>query len=259
MVNVTAIIPVLLGSTRIPDKNLILVNGKVLCSYSIESCLQSGAFSNVYLNSENRIFNHIAKKTGIKFHLRPPDFGGQTCTQVTKSRSCNGNRCVTNEHYLYEFMTTETCCDYVCQINSTSPLLKPETIKQFVDTMINNEYDSLFATNEVRAESFYNKKPISFSKKFKQPSDELKPIQVVCWAIAGWRRQSFINAYLRDDINEDGPVFVGKQGIFPIDEREALDIDEWSTLEVVEQFLKNRSSYEHHEWSYIDGRTIIEN
>ena len=112
----------------------------------------------------------------------------------------------------------------VCQVNATSPLLKAETIKGFVDTMIEGGYDSFFATEEVRAESFYKGDPFTFSTKFKRPSNELEPIQVVCWAIAGWRREAFIAAYERDDVNEDGPVFAGKQGVFPIDEREALDL-----------------------------------
>ena len=51
-------------------------------------------------------------------------------------------------------------------------------------------------------------------------------------------------------------MFVGKTGVFPIDEREALDIDEWSTLDVVESFLISRRTGQVREWEYIDGRTV---
>ena len=104
MVNVIAMIPVLLGSTRIPDKNIILLNGRVLCSYTIEACRKSGAFSDIYLNSENEKFSDIAKSQKVKFYQRNPENGGTRCRQKTKSRDCKGNRCVINEHYLYDFM-----------------------------------------------------------------------------------------------------------------------------------------------------------
>ena len=153
-------------------------------------------------------------------------------------------------------MTTGTKSSYVCQVNSTSPLLKPETIKAFVKTLVEGKYDSLFATHEIRAEAFYQGDPISFSRKYKRPSNEIDPISSICWAIAGWRREAFIEAYDLDDITEEGPAFVGKLGLFPIDEIEALDIDEWSTLDVVEQFLIKRRTSSAREWHYIDGRTI---
>jgi CMP-N-acetylneuraminic acid synthetase len=255
MATVAAMIPVLLGSTRVPDKNILLVDGRVLCSYSIEASKESRAFSEVYLNSEDGVFEDIAKQEGVKFHRRPPEFGGRQCQQKTKSRDCAGNRCVTNEHYLYHFMTTGTDADYVCQVNATSPLLKPETIQAFVDTMVSGEYDCFFATEEVRAESFYEEKPVTHSCKFKRPSNEIEPIQVVCWSIAGWKRESYIASYERDDINEDGPVFMSKCGVFPIDEREALDIDTWPTLDVIEKYLVARRTNKQRSWKYIDGRT----
>ncbi len=256
MPKVVAMIPVLLGSKRIPDKNIILVDGRVLCAYTIDACKESGAFSDVYLNSEDEVFESIAQQEQVKFHRRPAEYGGRACRQKTKSRDCAGKRCVTNEHYLYYFMTKGTDAEYVCQVNATSPLLKPETMKAFVDTLVAEGYDSLFASEEIRSESFYKGEPVTFSRKIKRPSNEIEPIQSVCWAIAGWRCQAYLEAYERDDIEEDGPVFVGKTGVFPIDEREALDIDEWSTLDVVESFLIARRTGQVREWEYIDGRTV---
>jgi len=255
MNNVAAMIPVLLGSTRVPDKNIILVDGKVLCAYTIDACKTSGAFNAIYLNSEDDIFKTIAEQEGVMFHRRPQEWGGRACQQKTKSRNCAGKRCVINEHYLYNFMTTGTQAEYVCQVNATSPLLKPETIRDFVNTLVEGQYDSLFATHKIRAESFFQGNPISFSRKYKCPSNEIDPISSICWAIAGWRRKTFIEAYHRDNSDEDGPAFVGNLGLFPIDEIEALDIDEWSTLDVVEQFLIKRRTNTARTWNYIDGRT----
>lgn len=257
MADVIAMIPVLLGSTRVPDKNIILVDGRILCSYTIEACKRARVFSDICLNSEDAIFDEVAEKEGVRFHKRPADFGGRACRQKNKSRDCAGQRCAINDHYLYQFMKHGPKADYVCQVNTTSPLLKPETIRAFVERLTTGDYDSLFATQELRAESFFADKPLTFSRKMKQPSSELAPIQAMCWAIAGWRRETFIACFERDDPNEDGPVFGGKLGVFPVDEREALDIDQWSTLEVVEQFLIARRLGRQREWKYLDGRTVI--
>lgn len=256
MPDVAAMIPVLLGSKRVPDKNIILVDGKPLCSYAIAACRASGAFGSIHLNSEDDVFRILAEQEGVLFHRRPPEWGGRACRQKTKSRDCAGNRCVINEHYLYQFMTSGTRAEYVCQVNSTSPLLKPESIQAFVLRLRQGDHDSLFATLDVRAESFFRGQPVSFSRTCKRPSNELEPISVVSWAIAGWRRQAFVDAYERDEPGEDGPAFVGSLGLFPLDEREALDIDHWSTLDVVERFLAARRMKTARTWTYLDGRTV---
>ena len=59
---IIAMIPARLGSKRVPKKNLRLLNGRPLISYSIETAVKSGLFDEVYVNSEAEIFYKIAKK-----------------------------------------------------------------------------------------------------------------------------------------------------------------------------------------------------
>ena len=257
MASVVAMIPVLLGSTRIPDKNIILLNNRILCSYTIEACRNSGAFTDIYINSEDEVFSDIAKEQKVQFFRRDPLKGGTSCRQKTKSRDCNGNRCVINEHYLYDFMKNVNC-DYLFQVNSTSPLLKPDTINTFVNKLIHEKFDCLFAVKQVRAETFFQDEPINFSRNRKQPSQELEPLDIICWAIAGWKCDTYLSVYERNDVLEKAPVYSGRLGLFPIDEREALDIDEWSTLNVVEKYIASGEIEDKREWTYIDGRTITE-
>jgi len=257
MANVIGMIPLLLGSTRIPDKNIILLNGRILCSYTIEACRKSSAFTDIYLNSENEIFSDIAKTQKVKFYQRNPGNGGTRCRQKNKSRDCRGSRCVINEHYLYDFMKNMNC-DYLFQVNSTSPLLRPETISEFVNKLIHENYDCFFAVKKVTAESLFQGQPITFDRKRKQPSQELKPLDIICWAIAGWKCETFLTVYEQDDIMENSAVYAGRLGLFPVDEREALDIDEWSTLNIVEKYIASGELRVQKEWTYMDGRTITE-
>lgn len=253
---VVAMIPVMLGSTRVPDKNLVIVDGRVLCSYTIDACKQAGVFAEIYLNSENQIFADIAAKTDTQFYQRKPEFGGSACTQSTPSRTCCGTRCVINEHYLYDFISN-TPCDYFCQVNSTSPLLRPETIVNFVNEISQRGCDSMFAVSEIKAESFFDQTPINFNHARKVPSQELKPIHSICWAIAGWRRDAFLASYANITPDCISPVFIERRNLFPINEIEALDIDEWPTLFIVEELLKQRRRSDRRQVSYYDGRTAI--
>ena len=60
-----AMIPVRLGSKRVKNKNLRLIDGKPLISYVLETTIKSNIFDEIYINSESDIFEPIAKKYGV--------------------------------------------------------------------------------------------------------------------------------------------------------------------------------------------------
>ncbi len=119
-----ALIPVLLGSTRIPDKNLLLVDGYPMAFYVARACQESGIFDEIYINSEHKIFEKIAEVLGVKFYRRSPERGGSACTMSNKSRQCAGTRCQTHDHFLFDFMQSVES-SYLALAHTTSPLLRP--------------------------------------------------------------------------------------------------------------------------------------
>ena len=50
-------IPARLGSTRVKNKNLRLINNKPLISYVIETVKKTNIFDDIYLNSDSYIFD----------------------------------------------------------------------------------------------------------------------------------------------------------------------------------------------------------
>ena len=56
-----AVIPIALGSKRIPDKNLVLVDGFPMVHYVVKACKESKVFDEIYINSEHSIFENIAE------------------------------------------------------------------------------------------------------------------------------------------------------------------------------------------------------
>ena len=227
-----AIIPALLNSTRVPNKNLMLVDGYPLMYYVIEACKKSGVFDEIYVNSDDLIFKGIAEQLGVKFYHRKEEHGGSNCTMVNSSSDCDGKRCSVHDHFLYDFITNVEC-DYLVQVHTTSPLLEPTTITDFTETLIES-YDSLVTIEETHSESFIANEPINFDRNRKQPTQSLDPIQSISWALTGWKKETFVNEY------ENGPTFCGEMGLYPISKIEAIDVDTMDELYIAEACLNHR-------------------
>ena len=75
-----AMIPARAGSERLKIKNLSLLDGKPLISYSILAAKDSGVFKKIIINSDNELFKNISERYGVNFYLRPEELGGSTIT-----------------------------------------------------------------------------------------------------------------------------------------------------------------------------------
>ena len=122
MSKVIAMIPARLGSKRVKNKNLRLIDGKPLISYVVETAVESGIFDEIYINSEADIFDDIAKQYNIKFYKRPAYLAEDDKT---------------NDDFAYEFLQNVEC-DTLVQLLSTSPFMSVDDVKSFVDTYKEN-------------------------------------------------------------------------------------------------------------------------
>ena len=143
---IIAMIPARLGSKRVPKKNLRLLNGRPLISYSIETAVKSGVFDQVHVNSEADIFSEIAKNYGANFYKRPEKFSTDSAN---------------NDQFALDFINN-TDGDILIQILPTSPLLTIDEIKEFVNYMLKNDYDTLVSTVEHQIAGIINDNPINF-------------------------------------------------------------------------------------------------
>jgi len=203
--NIIAMIPARLGSKRIPQKNIRLLDGKPLLQYAIEKAVASNCFEEIWVNSESDIIGKIARSCRVKFHKRPEELSSDNAT---------------NDQFTAEFLKNHDC-DFLVMINSTSPLLKADTVKDFVNFIKRNEYDTVISVIDEYAECFYNDQPINFSINRKVNSQELKPVRKIVWSLTAWRRKTFLQAVSE---NKCG-TFSGKIGLFPIPKDESCDLD----------------------------------
>lgn len=217
-----AMIPARMGSKRIPKKNIRFMGDKPLIKYPIDLALESGCFESVWLNSEDERLGKIAVTFGAEYHRRPPELSTDTAT---------------NRDFTYEFLKHHEC-DYVIMMNPTSPLLRMETLINFLKYVDEGNYDTILSVTSMKEEVIYKGEPLNFSYLEKINSQMLEPIESICWALTAWKRNSFI------EMQEKGinPVFGGKIGRFIIPKDESCDLDTMEDWRVAEGMLMARTN-----------------
>lgn len=215
-----AMIPARLGSKRIPKKNIRYMDGKPLIQYPIDLALGSELFEEVWVNTESAELGRIVKTMGARFHERPVQLAGDKAT---------------NREFTYEFMQKHEC-DYVVMINTTSPLLRENTVQKFLAFINENDYDTIVSVVAEKEETFFRDKPLNFSLEEKVNSQLLEPTEAIVWALTAWKRETFMK------LQEEGknPVFGGKLGKFAIPKDESCDLDTEEDWRIAEGILESR-------------------
>jgi len=205
---IVAMIPARLGSTRVKNKNLRLINKKPLIQYIINSALKSEYLNDIYINSEAPIFKEIADHNNIHFYQRNKELASDTAT---------------NDDFALDFINNVEC-DILIQLLPTSPFLSVEEIDGSIRTMIEKKYDTLVSVSDVRIECIYKNQPINFDqKKQTPPSQLLEPVKAYACGIMGWKTDNF-----RSNIEKYGAAYHGgdgKIGFFELKGFSTVDID----------------------------------
>ena len=69
---IIAMIPARMGSQRVKQKNIRLLNGKPLISHIVDTAVRSNVFDEIYINSESDIFKkqlNIIKLNFIRLNI----------------------------------------------------------------------------------------------------------------------------------------------------------------------------------------------
>lgn len=76
------IIPARGGSKRVPRKNVLLLNGIPLLSYTIRAAIASGIFDKIVLSSDDDEIIALGKSEGADIDVRPEYLASDTATNV---------------------------------------------------------------------------------------------------------------------------------------------------------------------------------
>ncbi len=229
--NIIAMIPARIGSTRLKMKNLALIDGKPLIYYTIEAAKTSGVFNRVILNSDNEIFAEIARRYDVEFYQRPVELG----SSATKS-----------DTVVYDFMSKHPS-DVLTWTNPTSPLQTGHEIKEVINYFVKERLDALITTKNEQVHCVYQDNPINFRMEevFAQTQD-LEPVHPFVYSIMMWRNRTFMDVY-----EERGhALFCGKVGYYPVSKKSALIVKTKEDLLLADFMMRAEKQSEGQEVEY---------
>lgn len=217
---IIAMIPARIGSTRLPKKNLALIDGAPLISYAINAAKASGVFDRIVINGDDPVFGEIARRYDVEFYLRPQALGSST----TKS-----------DDVVLDFIRNHPG-DIVCWVNPTSPLQTGEEIRTVVRHFQTNGLDTLITILDQQVHANYDGKPLNYytDELFAQTQD-LVPVELFVYSVMMWRTRPFEAAYQ----DQDHAFFVGKVGFYPVSRLSAIIIKRKEDLKLAEFVLKS--------------------
>lgn len=219
-------IPARLGSKRVKKKNLRLLAGRPLITYAIKNAIDASVFDEIYLNSEDQIFENFAQQFGIKFYHR---------NKIYATDDSN------NDQFLGDFIDNIEA-DVIIQLLPTSPFIEAHQIKHFTNALVSNKKtETLVSVINHKIASIFNNKPINFSQtEYHISSQLMDPIQTYATVLMGWRVKS-----LKESLKKNGYGYhgiVGKTSYFVLEGLAKVDIDYEEDFQLAEFIMKYKNS-----------------
>ncbi len=205
---IIGMIPARLGSTRVINKNLRILDQKPLVQHIIDAAKDASLLGDIYLNSEGEIFREIADNSDINFYLRPQELSTNKAT---------------NDDFVLDFVNSVEC-DLIIQLLPTSPFITSAEIDSFISKIVEDKLDTLISVADVQIECIYKNEPINFIQKNQTPpSQELVPIKSYACGIMGWKVENFKKNMLTYGAAYHGGD--GKTDFFTLKGNSTVDID----------------------------------
>lgn len=221
---ILAIIPARGGSKGIPRKNVRLLAGKPLISYTIEASLRSRYINRTIVSTEDNEIASISKELGTEIIHRPEILASDTASTESVI-----------EHVLEYLHEKENYYpDILVLLQPTSPLRNTRHIDEALDVIIHGKYDSLLSVC------------LSYTFIWKKKRDCAFPINYDFKHRP--RRQDKENEY-----KENGAIYIttfdsfmnhknrlwGKIGLYVMPEEYSIEIDTDLDFWLCEQIINN--------------------
>jgi len=218
-------IPARMGSKRVKQKNLRLLNGRPMISYAIEAAKESGV-SEVYVNSESEIIGKLAEEHGVRFYKRKPELSEDS---------------VTSDLFNYDFIKTIKP-DVLVMVNPVSPLITGEDIDAAIGYFHEGAYDTVITVREERLQAFCEGKPVNFNPEGILPmTQNIPPILLCAWSVCLWRARTFVKSYEAKGY----AVFSGKVGFFPMAPLKCIKISTEDDFRLAEAVMESEKRTTH--------------
>ena len=218
------------GSKRIPRKNIKEFNGKPIMAYSIEAAIQSGAFDEVMVSTDDQEIADIARKYGASVpFMRSEKTANDFATTVDVI-----------DEVISEYHNRGKDFDVFACIYPTAPFITADKLKEAVEKLSSSDADSLIPVvrfsyppqraMEIRDGRLVFRQPENLSKR----SQDLEPHYHDAGQFYVVKTESFL---------KNKGIMVGQILPMELSELEVQDIDnevDWKLAEMKYKLLQDK-------------------
>lgn len=221
-----AIIPARGGSKRLPNKNILLLAGKPMLLWTVESAMQSKYLDEIILSTDSDDIVKVVENYKIKTIKRPIELASDTAKTVDVAKHVIEN---IDKKY-----------DFIVLLQPTSPLRTSNHIDEAIEQLIKLNADAIISVTEVDhsplwcnilPESLSMENFISEDIKHKRSQDLPK----------FYRLNGAIYICKTKKLIEENTFFLKKNVYaYIMDKKSSIDIDEELDFKLAEIILKEK-------------------
>lgn len=219
---ITALVPMRHHSQRVPGKNFRLLDGRPLYAHILSTLLRVPEITQILVDTDSvEILQGVRK-----------DFPTITC--VERPETLRADTIPMNEILMHD--TSLIPSDFYLQTHSTNPLLKAETIRGAIQTLLGQypAYDSLFSVTRLQTRLWDGLgRAINHNPNILLQTQDLPPV---------YEENSCLYLFTRDTLVQKRNRLGDRPYLYAIDADEAWDIDEEMDFKLVEMFVKARKA-----------------
>lgn len=219
---IVALVPMRHHSQRVPGKNYRLLAGKPLFHYIITSLLAVPEVAEVVVDTDSpEVIG------GLQEHF-------PSVRTLERPEHLRADGVPMNEILLYD--ASQVAADYYLQTHSTNPLLRPETISQAVQALLEQvpRFDSLFSVTRLQTRLWDQLgRAINHNPDVLLQTQDLPPVYAENSCIYIFQGETLASRFNRLG---DRPL------MFPIEASQAWDIDDELDFQIAEFLMQRRSA-----------------
>lgn len=215
---IAALVPMRHHSERVPEKNYRLLAGRPLYHHILETLLACPEINQIIVDTDSK---EIAAGLAHSF---------PAVLVLDRPQHLRDGDVPMNEVLLHD--TSQVEADFYLQTHSTNPLLRPETVSGAIRALLTGypAYDSLFSVTRLQTRLWDQLgRAINHNPEILLRTQDLPPVYEENSCLYIFQRETLLARHNRLGFR---PL------LYPIEAREALDIDEELDFQVAD-FIKN--------------------
>lgn len=217
---ILAVIPARGGSKGIPRKNIRLLNGKPLISYTINAAKNSEYIDKVVVSTDDNEIAYVAKKFGADIVMRP----SHLATDEIPLDPVIHDVVVTSE-------SSGGVFDIIVTIQPTSPLLTSETLDKVIEKLIVEDLDTVLTAVDDRHLAWTKDNEQYIPKYSERKNRQYLPLE--------YRETGAVLASKRNVVTHNSRIG-NRVSLYEVNKYEGVDIDSPTDWWVAEKLLKRK-------------------